>query len=85
MLEFGVKGPQATWNGELPRCHMQRGETGTQGMSLSAWFLIINVLALKYKSSSNVGSKAWTFMHAFVDSGYCDYEAQARWSIPNPV
>lgn len=68
-----------------PDAVCREARTGTQGVSSSAWFPIMNAPVLKYESSSDVGSKAWTFRDAFVNSGYCDHEVRARRSIPNPV
>jgi len=53
-----------------PDAVCREASTGTQGVSSSAWFPMMNAPVLKYESSSDVGSKAWTFRDAFVGSGY---------------
>jgi len=68
-----------------PDAVYREAKKGTQGVSSSAWFPMINAPVLKYESSSDVGSKAWTFRKAFVGSGYWDHEARTRRSMPNPV
>jgi hypothetical protein len=68
-----------------PDAVYREARTVTQGVSSSAWFPMTNAPVLKYESSSDVGSKAWTFKKAFVGYGYWDHEARARRSIPNGV
>jgi hypothetical protein len=53
-----------------PDAVYREARTGTQGVSSSAWFPMINAPVLKYESSFNVGSNAWTFRDAFVGFGY---------------
>jgi hypothetical protein len=52
-----------------PDALCKEARTGTQGVSSSAWFPTINTPGVKYESSSEVGSNAWIFRDACVDSG----------------